>query len=358
MAEFNDLQMSRIDLQKVADFLPYPFIIAEIIDGIHLNTHLNEKFIQEISYTLEEIPTIEAWYEHAYPDETYRQSVINNWDQEERETVREGKASLKKKSLVTRKDGSKHWYEIKATVIGMVHVVAFVDLDKEILLQEELKNKNLNNDRMLSILGHDLRSPIANLMAISSMAVDADITDGEFTEVIKLINAQSAHVLELLDNTMHWSKLNFNAITVNLSEIGLHGLINCIIATFHTSIENKKLNVQLDTSKMETVTSDVEILTIIVRNLLSNAIKFTPENGSIEIRSQNNQLIISDSGTGMSQTMIDALRKQQYNSKKGTNNEPGTGLGLQLVVNLSEKINCSLEIESEESKGTIMRLNF
>ena len=190
------------------------------------------------------------------------------------------------------------------------------------------------------------------------MAVNADITDGEFTEVIKLINAQSTHVLELLDNTMHWSKLNFNAITVTLAEIPLNELINCVIEPFRISIENKKLDVQLDTSQMEKVTSDVEILTIIIRNLLSNAIKFTPESGSISIRSENKAITIADSGTGMSQMTIDALRKQQYNSKKGTNNEPGTGLGLQLVINLSEKINCSLEIESEESKGSILRLNF
>ena len=58
----NKLQISRFELHKVADFLPYPFIIAEIIDGIHYNTFLNEKFSEEIGYTLDEIPTIETWY--------------------------------------------------------------------------------------------------------------------------------------------------------------------------------------------------------------------------------------------------------------------------------------------------------
>ncbi|HMK06109.1 MAG TPA: hypothetical protein VK476_01180, partial [Flavobacterium sp.] len=57
----DSINVSRIELQKVADFLPYPFIIAEIIDGEHLNTHLNEKFLEEIGYNLDEIPTIEAW---------------------------------------------------------------------------------------------------------------------------------------------------------------------------------------------------------------------------------------------------------------------------------------------------------
>src|SRR4051812_39641141 len=118
MAEEDALDISRADLHKVADFLPYPFIIAEILDGIHQNTFLNEKFIEEISYALSEIPTIEKWYEHAYPDESYRQQVIDNWNQEERNSRSEGKIFVKMKSQVTCKNGSKRWYEIKATVIN------------------------------------------------------------------------------------------------------------------------------------------------------------------------------------------------------------------------------------------------
>lgn len=351
------LEISRTDLQKVADFLPYPFIIAEIIGGIHLNTHLNEKFIEEINYTLDEIPTIEAWYEHAYPDPEYRQQVINNWDMQEREALHAGKVSLKKKSQVTRKDGSKRWYEIKATVIGKVHVVAFVDLNNEIILQETLKNTNSNNDRMLSILGHDLRSPVANLMGISSMAVNADITDGEFTEVIRLINAQSSHVLDLLDNTMQWAKLNFNTIHINRSEIALDPLIVSVIETHQSAIDNKKLKIFTDISKMPLIESDLEILTIIIRNLISNAIKFTPENGSISITAFENQIMVSDTGIGMSEDKIEMLFNQQYASTKGTNNEPGTGLGLQLVINLIEKIGGKLVIESDDT-GSKMKLQF
>lgn len=351
-------EISRTDLHKVADFLPYPFIIAEIIDGIHLNTHLNLKFSEEIGYTYEEIPTIEAWYEHAYPDAVYRQEVIDRWNKEELESLLEGKVSLKKKSLVTCKDGSKRWYEIKATVIGKVHVVAFVDLDKEIALQETLKNTNLNNDRMLSILGHDLRSPVASLMSISSLAVNADVTVDEFTEVIRQINVKSTDVLELIDNTMQWAKMNFNDIIVNPSEIEWDGLIQNILTVYESAIENKKIKIFVETSQVGKIVSDVEILTVIIRNLLSNAIKFTPENGSITIIAGNNELIVKDTGIGMPESKLKSLFSQQHASSKGTNNEPGTGLGLQLIINLIEKIGCRLEVESIESKGTTMRLKF
>jgi signal transduction histidine kinase len=354
----DNLEISRIDLQNVADFLPYPFIIAENFNGVHLNTHLNEKFLEEISYSLEEIPTIEAWYEHAYPDDDYRRQVIENWNKKESESLKEGKVFVKMKSRVTRKDGSKNWYEIKATVIKNVHVVAFIDLEKEIALQEELKNINRNNDWMLSILSHDLRGPIANLMAISSLAASSDITKDEFVDFAQKINVQSTQVLELLDNTMNWAKFNFNAMVVKPKEVNLQRLLPQIISMYKVAIENKHLRIITDSSGPGIFHCDPEILTVIIRNLLSNAIKFTPDHGVISILSTNDELLISDSGIGIPQNIIDSFLNQNYFSRKGTNNEVGTGLGLQLVVNLAEKINCKLLIESEDGNGTKMRLVF
>jgi Signal transduction histidine kinase len=355
--EISSLRNSRIELQGVADFLPYPFIIAEVIDGQHLNTYLNEKFLEEIGYTLDEIPTIEAWYGKAYPDYDYRNNVITTWDDEETLSQQEGKVFVKSKSHVTCKNGTIRWYEVKACVINKIHIVAFIDLDKEIRFQEELKNINKNNDRMLSILGHDLRSPVANLMSISSMAANTEISPDEFASLIKMINEQSKQVLELLDNTLNWAKLNFNTIKLNLVEIDFRVLIANILEIYKTPCESKNISVKVAIKNFK-INSDIEIVTIIIRNLISNAIKFTPQNGAIVIESFGNELSIKDNGIGMSQEMIEDILRNTNSSRRGTNNEQGTGVGLQLVVNLAEKINCSLAIASEESKGTKIRMTF
>lgn len=355
--EISRLRNSRIELQGVADFLPYPFIIAEVIDNQHLNTYLNEKFLEEIGYTLDEIPTIEAWYCKAYPDDDYREKVISTWDQEEILSQQEGKVFVKSKSHVTCKNGSIRWYEVKACVINKIHVVAFIDLDKEIHFQEELKNINKNNDRMLSILGHDLRSPVANLMSISSMAANTEISSDEFASLIKMINEQSKQVLELLDNTLNWAKLNFNTIKPNLVEIDFRVVMANILEIYKSSYEGKNISITIAVDGLK-ISSDIEIVTIIIRNLISNAIKFTPQNGTIAIESFGKNLSIRDNGIGMSEGMISDILQNSNSSRRGTNNEQGTGVGLQLVVNLAEKINCELAILSEESKGTEIRLKF
>lgn len=356
--ESNELEISRFDLQNVADFLPYPFIIAEVIDNIHWNTFLNEKFLEEIGYSYDEIPTIETWYEHAYPDPEYREKVISTWNKEQAELHQKGTVFVKTQSQVTCKNGVKRWYEIKASVINKVHVVAFIDLDKEIVLQEKLRQINQNNDRMLSILGHDLRGPIANLTSISSMASNREISQTDFSEIILLINEQSKQVLEMLETTLNWAKLNFNVIQQNQIEIDFESVIYSVLEIHKNATKSKNITVCLTLESFNKIISDQEIITIIVRNIVSNAIKFTPENGTIAIKFSQNVLSISDNGIGMSEAMISNIWNNNYVTNRGTNNEIGIGMGLQLVLQLAEKINCKLTIESKVNNGTTVSLHF
>lgn len=354
----DNLEISRFELHKVADFLPYPFIISEVIDGIHHNTFLNEKFLDEIGYSIDEIPTIEKWYEKAYPNELYRNKVRDAWDQKEIESQQTEKVFVKMKSQVTRKNGSERWYEIKASVINKIHVVAFVDLDKEISLQEELKSINKNNDRMLSILGHDLRGPIANLTSVSSLALDSEISQSDFTAFIQMINAQSIQVLEMLETTLNWSKINFNSIQHNIVVIDVKLLITAILDIHKNAYKSKNITINVVLDASHKINSDLEIASVIIRNIISNAIKFTPENGTISIKLHQKQLTITDNGVGMTAEMISEILSNNYTSTRGTNNEIGIGMGLQLVLNLAKIINCKMQITSEPSKGTSVGLNF
>lgn len=354
----SELQISRFELHKVADFLPYPFIIAEVIDGVHLNTFLNEKFLEEIGYTLGEIPTIETWYEHAYPDDIYREKVITAWDQEEVNSKQEGKVFVKMKSQVTCKNSLKKWYEIKASVVDKLHVVAFVDIDKEIALQEELKSINSNNDRMLSVLGHDLRAPLHNLTTISSMALEDNMSQEDFAPFIEKINKQSTEVLDMLETTLNWSRSNFNTIKVNKVGLDMKSIIQSILSIYKSDCKTKNITVNLALDAEGNLFSDMEIVTIIARSMITNAIKFTPINGEITIHFNDNVLTVSDNGIGMSDEMINTILNNNYRSTRGTNNEIGMGMGMQLAQNLADKIEARITIQSQLQKGTTISLIF
>ncbi|NQV02207.1 MAG: ATP-binding protein, partial [Bacteroidia bacterium] len=104
--------------------------------------------------------------------------------------------------------------------------------------------------------------------------------------------------------------------------------------------------------------ADGNMFESIVRNLVSNAIKFTPQEEKITITAKSldgkwAEISVKDTGIGMSQKMIDALFKLDIDtSRKGTDNEPSTGLGLIICKDFVEKHGGKLWVESEEGKGS------
>ncbi|MEI7999614.1 MAG: ATP-binding protein [Candidatus Omnitrophota bacterium] len=107
-----------------------------------------------------------------------------------------------------------------------------------------------------------------------------------------------------------------------------------------------------------TVHTDPNILDGIIRNLTNNAVKFTPKGGKIlvtaELHSNNSvEISIKDTGIGMNSHLIDNLFRLDCNtSRKGTEGESSTGMGLIICRDLVKKLGGELHIKSEEGKGS------
>jgi signal transduction histidine kinase len=350
---------SKEQLIQVADLLPYPFIVAEIkIDSNINDLYFNENLVNEFGYTTNEIKDVDGWFLKVYPDENYRNEVRDNFSKELEIARENGDKFVKIKAKLTSKNKTEKWYEIKALFINDFFVFAFVDINNEVLLQEELKKTNRNNDRMLSILSHDLRSPIANLAFTSSLASDNDISNEEFKMVVKKINKESHQALEMLITTLDWARLNFNVIQKNALTVDYNVLINNLVDSKKSICEDKNIKVDIDLKNFRTTKNDPKIITIILKNLFSNAIKFTPNDGTISFFSDQKAIVVKDSGVGISPGKMENIMQNQYGSTRGTQKELGMGVGLQLVMRLAEKIGCKIVIQSQLQQGTTVRLVF
>lgn len=351
-------EVSTSELKKLADFLPYPIIISENTGSENAYLFFNQNFTNKIGYELSDASNSKELVELLYPEEEYRKEVLKQWRSKESAVKKKGKRFIKIKAQLTCKSGEKKWYEVKGSIINDLHITAFVNINSDVLLQEKLKKTNSNNDRMLSILGHDLKSPIANLISISSLGEQSEISQQEFIALMQLVKEESIEVLKLLDTTFAWARLNFNTIQNNNTLIDFNSIIESVLKVYKSAYENKNINVIVDVNNLKPINSDAEILTVIVRNIISNAIKFTPKDGSICISSTDCKLVIRDSGIGMTSEMVNAILENNYLTTRGTDNEKGIGVGLQLVLNLAEKIDCRLEIESEVTLGTSVAVIF
>ncbi|MEL1254239.1 ATP-binding protein [Flavobacterium sp. DGU38] len=358
MYNYNGSEISKTELRKLVDFLPYPIIIWERRQNEDLELFYNAKFIAQIGYSLKEASSRNLLLELLYPDKIYRDEILRCWLDQAAAIARGEQNFIKMKVHLTCSSGERRWFEIKASVLNNLYITAYVDINSDVLLQENLKKANANNEMMLSVLGHDLRSPVANLIGISSLAMDLDFSHEELVPMMRQIREESVRVLELLDNTVNWAKFNFNSLQVHSVPIDFNILVKGVLQSVKLSCDRKNITIVTDLDRIKNIENDFEILTIIVRNLISNAVKFTPKNGVISITSAQNEVIISDNGVGMSAEKLEMVRNRNSLSSRGTENEKGSGLGLQLVFNLAEKINCRLEIQSTEAEGTSVRIIF
>jgi signal transduction histidine kinase len=351
---------SKEDVIKVANFLPYPFIITEIetFDTSFQSLFFNQNLIQEFGYTTQDIPDVDTWYELLYPDENYRNEIREVWNEKIQAAIANNEKVVKIKVRLKPKDKDEKWYEVKTFFIDNFFVLAFVDINNEVLLQQKLTDINLNNERMLSILGHDLRNPIANLSTISAMVTENDITNEEFKEMVKLIFQESNLLLEVIETILNWTRLNFNTIDINPVAINYKELVHNVVEFYRGMLRSKHITVYIDLEGFRTKDCDREIMTVIIRNLLSNAIKFTPQGGKIHIYHHDNALVVEDSGVGMSAGKIESIKASNYSSTNGTENEKGIGMGLQLVNCFADLNSCVIDFESILDKGTKVFVRF
>ncbi|MBN2484810.1 MAG: hybrid sensor histidine kinase/response regulator [Bacteroidales bacterium] len=228
----------------------------------------------------------------------------------------------------------------------------------------ELTNLNRTKDVFLSIIGHDLKTPVANIVSLGEILNNnlADISEGEKTELINDMVESGRQGLWLLENLLSWTRIQTGKIPYNPQELILHEVIEKNISFIAPVALRKSIQTQSDCDKNLKVNTDVNILNTILRNLLSNAIKFTPVDGEVWLKANkeaNGEILVyvTDNGVGIDKQRLDSLFKTIGQvSTLGTQNEKGSGLGLALVNDLVNIIGARIEVESEPGIGSTFKL--
>lgn len=231
--------------------------------------------------------------------------------------------------------------------------------------KEKLQQVNITKDKLFSIIGHDLKTPFAAQLSITDLVLSdyQEYNKEELHDLFKTIQHSASQGMDLLENLLDWSKQQKDIFEKQLTPIRLATLVFDTQALLAHNLAHKQINLVNEVDPMMTVCADNNMVKTIIRNILSNAIKYTHNSGTIAIStiSENgfDLLKIQDSGVGMTKEQIDRLFKIENNiSTLGTDNEPGTGLGLLLCKELAEKNNAEIRIESQVGKGSTFTLAF
>ena len=229
----------------------------------------------------------------------------------------------------------------------------------------ELLAANTFKDRLFSIIGHDLRSPLSSIKFTIDMMKSGVIEFGDdfFHETLGQLAKTTDEAYILLENLLGWAKSQSGNLPVVPEEFSLKEMVETVARLQKLNLSNKNIEMIIDVAENICVLADNQMINTVLRNLLSNAMKFTPNGGKIQILAHTtteNMVGVSviDSGVGISEENMKRLFNNTNPLKTyGTNNEAGSGLGLILCKDFVEKNGGILKVESEEGKGSRFLFN-
>lgn len=222
----------------------------------------------------------------------------------------------------------------------------------------KLEKSNQQKDKILRVVAHDLRSPIAAINALTDLCLmEESLTDSQ-KEYINLIKAASEQALtlsnEILDST---AIINETSLRKEETSVGAVVAQQVELLRFKAEEKEQKIEVSLPT---ETIMAhiDKEKFSRVVNNLVANALKFSPKNSVIRIgltrQNQNFLLTVQDSGIGIPDELKDKVFDMFTTAKRvGTEGEKPFGLGLSISKQIVQAHKGSIWFDSEENKGTI-----
>lgn len=245
-------------------------------------------------------------------------------------------------------------------LMRVTHQISLVAAKRIIEKQnEELRHTIANRDKMYSVIAHDLRSPMASIRMVLGLVVQSVSPETIGTEIYSLIdqaNKESEETHDLLDNLLKWTKSQTGRLTVAFQDFEICDVIVGVVDIFKMVAETKNIKLEyIPAEKSRKVHADKDMLNTVLRNFMSNAIKFSNEGSSIEIivgeKDKFVKVSVRDHGVGIKADRIKTIF-HSGSTTYGTNNEEGSGLGLQLCQDFAIKNGGNVEVESVEGEGS------
>lgn len=235
----------------------------------------------------------------------------------------------------------------------------------EIILNQKIEEEkiNINKNKLISILSHDIRNPLNNLNQILKLHDSKSLNVDELNFILSKVRIEFLHQSESIENLLKWSQNQLTEIVPNFGNIDLKNTIEQLLIELNYNIQSKEIRIVNKFNEAIYVNADQMHLHIVLRNILNNAIKFTPRYGEIIIKTEieQNQVYIDiiDTGIGFDNT----VNKEFGNfivseSQLGTQMEKGNGLGLIICKELIEKNKAELLVKNNAEQGSTVRIKF
>lgn len=221
---------------------------------------------------------------------------------------------------------------------------------------QKLSTLNVHKDKMLSIIGHDLRGPVGTIASIVEV-MDLSKLDADDRELAGFIKNSAEASSELLENLLLWARAEASELEMQEETIVLRTACTDTVNLLYNTAAKKNITLHNQVQEGAKAAVDSNMFSVILRNLVSNALKFTPIGGTVTVNTQiieeHIEVQVTDTGIGMDEaTKNKILDKSCTLSTHGTEHESGSGLGLKLCMSFIEAHGGELTVKSTLGSGS------
>jgi signal transduction histidine kinase len=217
---------------------------------------------------------------------------------------------------------------------------------------ERVKERNERDERLLAMgemaarISHEIKNPLGSMELFLSMLLSGKLHKNERKYVDYILFGVKT-IDRIINNILSYTRPK----TLTLKNGELYEIVRDTIDFMSVSISVREIRIEFDTACRGHAFLDTDLMKLVVMNLISNAIEAINKKGRIkvDIKESGNfsVLIVSDSGTGMSEE----VRKNIFNPFF-TTKDKGVGLGLFIVHNIIKAHGGYIEVESAEDSGS------
>lgn len=286
--------------------------------------------------------------------------------EQEREVLQQGKTLLMEEQISNEK-GQVNYYQTRRMPLespdgNKLLLSISTNIDKVKHYQQESEKALKLRTEFFSVMSHEIKTPLNALMGMAELLIKRKPRKDQF-KLLQTIHFSARNLVALVNDVLDFSKIEAGMSELDDDNVNLYELLEHIRLSYRPKAAAKKVDLKLkiDEKVPRFIKGDVIKLSQIFNNLVSNAVKFT-EKGSVEIKvglkEETDQLshikfVVKDTGMGIpsdKQSMVFEPFKQAL--KSTSRMYGGTGLGLSIVKNLVALHNGTIDVKSEEGKGT------
>ncbi|MBI5186517.1 MAG: response regulator [Nitrospinae bacterium] len=234
------------------------------------------------------------------------------------------------------------------------------EMEKELRrAKKEAEEATELKDKFVSLVAHDLRSPLGNILGyLKLLRDDKDHALCEdHREIIERVVFQGEHLVEMIQELLDVSRIKSGKIRPRLKFHDAHFLITQILETLRYEAEKKGIELVCEIPARTRIHADYDLFCQVIKNLVFNAVKFCKKGDRVTLfvpHGAPSTVAVKDTGAGIEKDRHAALFKyEEHTSTTGTAGERGTGFGLPLSRDIMLAHGGALEFESTPGKGSV-----